>query len=446
MLNGYALILYFERYGRKFQLKLAEMREIQWFSIYEIEKHQNEKLRELIKYAYENVPYYNRLMRDLKLHPSDFKTKSDLIKLPVLDKENIRRHFHDLITRDRKFRWFRYGHTSGTTGSPLEIIWDIRTCVVHHAAYWRQKEWAGIKYGDKIAFIQGQPVVPLSQTKPPFWRLDRIHNHLYLSSFHLKLENLPYYFRELEKFKPKVIEGYPSTVYILARYLIENGLLFPLKAVFTSSEPLLPIQRETIEKAFCCKVFDFYGMAERVVFATECEHHNGLHLNLDYSIVEITDEDGYPVPSGRTGRIVATSLHNYAMPLIRYKTSDITSARKEGCPCGRGFPLIDSVTTKDEDIIVTPDGRFISPSILTHPFKPIHNILESQIIQEDMKTIVVKIVKRPHYTEKDTQRLISGLKERLGAEVEVNIEFVDQIPRTSSGKFRWVVSKVPLKL
>jgi len=444
-LNTYAIVLHLERYGKKFNKKFAEMDKTQWYSHSELEEYQNEKLRHLIKHAYDNIPYYRRIMQVRNLTPQDIKTTSDMVKLPTLTRDDIRQNFEDLLAVNYRRSLLRLGHTSGTTGSPLEFYWDISTCVVHHVADWRQKKWAGLEYGEKFASIQGRTIVPISQIKPPFWRMNWLHNQLFLSSFHLKSEDLPYYFDKLDRFKPKAIEGYPSTLYILARYLDDNNISFPIESVLTSSETLFPIQREVIERAFDCKVFDFYGMAERVVYASECEQHEGHHLNMDYGITEILNENDEPVPKGKTGRIVATGLYNYAMPLIRYKTSDVTSIRDKRCPCGREFPLMDDVTTKDEDIVVTPGGKLISPSVLTHPFKPMHNIEESQIIQEEKDQLLVKIVKRPQYTEKDTDQLISAMQHRLGKEMKISIEFVDSIPRTKSGKFRWVISKMPLE-
>ncbi len=105
---------------------------------------------------------------------------------------------------------------------------------------------------------------------------------------------------------------------------------------------------------------------------------------------------------------------------------------------------MEDVTTKAEDIVTTPDGRYISSSILTHPFKPMHNVAESQIIQEDREHLVIKLITLPSYSEKDTQYLMDEFRKRLGDDMKIKIEFVDSIPRTASGKFRWVISKVPL--
>src|SRR5262245_42075897 len=300
-LNVKALELYIERYGRKFWRLFDEFEKNQWLSSAEIENYQNERLRELIQHANDYVPYYNELLNIRRLKPSDIKSKNDLYKLPVLTRADIKNNASRLLSTKYPQLLLRRGHTSGTTCSPLDFHYDIRTCVVHHVADWRQKSWAGLKYGERYASLQGRVIVPIKQQHPPFWRQNYINNQLFLSSFHLTEKNLPYYFDKLAHDGTKFIEGYPSTIFILASYLAARGETFPLKSVLTSSETLFDYQRETIERAFACKVFDFYGMAERVVFATECDRHLGHHLNLDYGITEFVDANGNPKLPGQLG-------------------------------------------------------------------------------------------------------------------------------------------------
>lgn len=441
-LNAKAIELYFERYGKKFWILFEEFEKNQWYSLSDLTEYQNEKLRALIKHAYHTVPYYTELMKKLNLHPDDIKTVNDLYKLPLLTKQDIKNNFNKLISLKFNKHFLRHGHTSGTTGSPLDLVYDIQTCVVHHVADWRQKNWAGLKYGGPFASVQGRLIVPIKQSSPPFWRKNHINNQLFMSSFHLREDTIPYYFNKIKMDGIKYIEGYPSTIYILAMYLNKRNQTFPLNAVLTSSETLYEFQRASIEKAFCCKVFDYYGMAERAVFATECEYHQGNHLNMDYGITEFVNNQNEIVSEGEFGRIVATSLHNWAMPLIRYQTNDSSSCDYSTCQCGRGFPLMKNVTTKDESIVTLPDGRLISPSVLTHPFKPMVNILESQIIQENKNEFIIKIVKNEKYSQTDEDKLLSAFKERLGKDLIFKFEYVDEIPRTKNGKLKWVISKI----
>lgn len=442
ILNGYALKIHRERYGRDFMKACHELSRTQYFGKQEIENYQNALIKKLIAHSYESVPFYREQFQSRGLRPKDVETVDDLKKLPILTKEMVKKNTMRLISTRHRRRNLVRGHTSGTTGSPLDVCWDKNTCVYTNAVDWRQKNWAGVRYRDRIALVLGRTVVPVAETRPPFWRMNFLHNQLWLSAFHMNDANLIHYIAKLERFRPAALEGYPSTMYILARYLTSKGRMIPMKAVFTSSETLYPVQRECIESAFNCRVFDFYGLAERVVFASECEVHSGHHLNFEYGVTEIVDKEGNRVPDGTPGFVVSTGLRNYGMPLIRYRTSDRSSIIQGDCSCGRSMPRIEDVTTKAEDIIVRPDGRLISPSVLTHPFKPMHNLEKSQVIQEDLHNIVIKIVRGPGYREADTVALLASFRERVGGDITVRVEYVDDIPSTAAGKYRWVISHV----
>lgn len=445
-LNAYAIRVHMERYGDKYRRVWNELVKTQDFSEDRIAEYQNTRLREIVKHAYRTVPYYRDLFDSHGLRPEDIQSTEDIHKIPVLTREDVRAQSGRLVSQEARRRGLVPGHTSGTTGSPLHFFWDINTCVYTNVVDWRQKTWAGVNYGDRIAVLLGRTIVPRDSDKPPYWRMNYLHNQLWLSSFHLREDNLKYYVNKLKAYRPAAVEGYPSTVYILARYLLGRNMTLPVKAVFTSSEPLYPMHRSVIEAAFECKVFDFYGLAERVLFATECDRHDGRHVNFEYGLVEIVDGNDRPVPAGRQGFVVGTSLQNFGMPFIRYRTNDISAIKRARCDCGRAMPLMDGVTTKAEDIVVTPDGTMISPSVLTHPFKPIDTVAKSQILQESPHELVLRVVPRPGYTDRDTARLLEGFRQRIGPEMRVRVELVEDIPRTAAGKFRWVISKVPLPL
>lgn len=445
-LNAFAFKLHRQRFGESFRETMAFLDKSQWFSEEELVEYQNRRLQNLVKHAYDTVPFYRRRMDECSLKPADIRTREDLRRFPVLTRDDVRHNWKDMISKAYRRSDLVLGHTSGTTGSPLEFFWDKELCVFNNAVDWRQKKWAGLTLGEPYAVLLGRVVVPIHWRKPPFWRTNHIQNQLWMSVFHMSGENLGLYVDKLRKFRPKLIEGYPSSVYILARYLKSIKEDLPLTAVLTSSETLFDFQKEVIEEVFSCRIFDFYGMAERVIFASECEHHEGKHINSEYGITEILDNGRNPVGKQQIGRLVGTSLHNYGMPFIRYETSDVSAFLEEKCSCGRNLPLMKDVTTKAEDIVVTRDGRLVSPSALTHPFKPLHGVEMSQIVQDDVDRILVKIVKGRDFDNSQVEGLLKSLKERLGEETNVEIEFVESIPKTAAGKYRWVVSRVPLPL
>ena len=167
---------------------------------------------------------------------------------------------------------------------------------------------------------------------------------------------------------------------------------------------------------------------------------------MEYGLVEVTNERGQPLPRGQVGRLVGTTLHNRAMPLLRYATNDMTALRPGACSCGRSLELMEDVTTKAEDVLTLKDGRLISPSVLTHPFKPLDCIDGSQIVQTAPDAVTVRLIPGERYTEAMTQHLKTELQARLGSDVRIDIVFVDALETSANGKFKWVISRVPLGL
>ena len=410
-----------------------------------LEELQARLLRVVISRAARDVPYYRRIFEDRGIDPDSVRTPGDLTRLPVLTKETVRARKEELISETYPRRRLLYGHTSGSTGASLTLYWDHNVDVAWNAALWRHREWAGVPFGVPYASLLGQVVVPPTRTRPPFWRRNRPWNQTFFSTFHLREENLDAYVEELVRGGAQALEAYPSTAFVLAQHLEQRNRTLPLRAVFTSTETLLDTQRELIEERFACRVFDYYSAAERVIFAGECEAHRGLHLFDDVGVTEVLDDDDRPVPAGQPGRLVVTGLHNYAMPFIRYEIGDVSGISQEPCSCGRALPLLLRVATKSEDILVLPDGRYVAPAILTHPFKPVKSVRASQIIQETPDLVRVLLVTRADYGPRDEAQLRASLVERLGADVTLRFEHVDEIPRGPRGKLRWVISKVPLR-
>lgn len=447
LLTGFGMALERERYGGRFREYRDMLSRTEWYSRTDLEAYQDERLRDVVRHAYDTVPYYRRRFDEQKLRPGDVRGRADLPKLPVLTRDDIRRHFDELRSTAVPARAMRKGHTSGTTGTPLTVGYDRETVWMTYAVFDRHYRWADCRFGrngSRVAVARGNVIVPLRQRKPPFWRRNRSQNQLLLSAFHLSKGNLPAYVEALARFQPDVIDGYPSTLYVLAKFLQTNGMTFPVKAAVTSSETLYDFQREVIEERFACRVFDYYALAERVLFSGECDRHQGHHLAMEYGVAETVDSSSLPVPDGSVGRLVGTTLHNAAMPLIRYVTSDMSAIRPGACPCGRGLEVMDDVTTKAEDLLTLKDGRLISPSVLTHPFKPLDCIEGSQIVQTEPDRMVVRLVPGSGYTDTLGQHLVKELKGRLGQDMQIDLELVQELEQTSRGKFKWVTSRVPI--
>jgi len=430
----------FQKYGREFRSCWELVQRSQWYSAAELHELQAERLRALIAHAYATVPYYRSVFEQRRLRPDDVRGPADLEKLPILTKDDVRDHFDELIsTRSSRLRGHMVG-TSGTPGTPLHVLLDRRREAMETALGLRQLGWAGFRRGEKKAVFRGLEIPNAKHGDSFYCRFDRRENALHFSSAHISARTLPGVIEALRHFRPALVWGYPSTVHTVASYLRSRGepAGLNLKAISLSSEPLYDWQRRDVEEAFETRVFDWYGLSEGVISFCECEYHDGYHVNAESGILEFLPT---PDVSGIT-EIVGTGLDNYLMPLIRYRTGDIGGPLEKICRCGRGLPLVAQVQTKKDDIVVTPDGRWISPSVLTFPFKSIHGIEKSQLVQRGLDELVVRLAVRDGYSQDQEKALMSGLQARLGPEVKITVDYVDDIPRTTAGKYRWVVSEV----
>ncbi|MFH1147723.1 MAG: hypothetical protein V1736_08450 [Pseudomonadota bacterium] len=432
-----------QRYGAYFRRYLEFLYQSQWFDKEKLQELQNAKLRGLIDYAYENVSYYRQLFDKERLKPADVRTARELVRIPILERETVRKHWKELLSKTFPHNQMVVHKSSGTSGRPVKV-YVSRDCVEREYAYWwLHFSWAGIPFGAKTATCAGHPVVPVDQQKPPFWRYNVAENQIIFSSRHLSTGNLPFYAEAIRKFNSVMMHGYPSSIYLIARYLLREKIkgIRP-RAVFTSSETLMDFQREAISEAFGCKVFSLYGNAERVVHANECEM-GGMHIQPVHGVMEFLNEAGQPVAEGEEGFVVATGFDNRAMPLIRYRVGDMGVPVSGACKCGRSHPLIDRVVGRIENYIITPDGKYQGRLVggLDYIFQDHRNVIEAQLIQEELDLVRIRIARDQGFTNGDAQQIISTLRARLGTSMRFRVEYVPLISDGKS-KFKFVINKL----
>lgn len=321
--------------------------------------------------------------------------------------------------------------TSGSTGQPLTIIQDLGTSIKEEAFVYRQLRWAGYTFGDRRAWIRGDIVCDTTPHDGFFGCRDWWSNTLMLSSYHISAKTAQNYMDALAKFDPVLIQAYPSSIHALASWMIANNKHYAgpsLRAIMTSSETLEETSKDCIEKAFGCKVYDWYGQAERVAAIGTCEHGRH-HILTDYGQVELLPENG------SLFEIVGTSYNNNAMLLSRYRTGDLVSLCDKSCPCGRVFPTVKAIIGRRDKSITLSDGRQIGR--LDHLFKNMDAIIEGQVVYCGENNFILRIVTGPNWRAKDSDMLIQRLHERVGG-VTASIEIVNSIPRGANGKFEFI--------
>ncbi|MHA1410283.1 MAG: phenylacetate--CoA ligase family protein [Candidatus Odinarchaeia archaeon] len=434
--EAYSKVPFPYRFGLTFTRFYLWLMKTQWLKTEEIEKIKNKQLRKIIRHAYHNVPYYHKIFKERQLTPDDIKTKEDLKLLPILTKDDVRKKFRELIAKNAEnFKPF-ICESGGTTGKPLKFLRDKPSSTLHECAVWRYRNYSGFKFGERWVVMR-YPTFTESHLDVPY---DIKRHTMYLSSFHMRYNNIERYLKIIEKFKPKAIWGFPSTLYVMAKFIENTNIKFnvKLKAVFTSSETLFKHFRELIENSFQTRIYDWYGSNEGIISAGQCENGN-YHINED-GIIEIIDFNGEVCGEEEEGKVVGTSLWNYAMPLIRYELGDIASISHEKCKCGRGLPTLKVISGRLDDIIITKDERLVGR--LDEAFHYSTGIRESQIIQNEIGKILIKIVKDINFSDKDIKLLDVELRKRLGEDMDISYEITDEIPKTRRGKYRFVISTI----
>jgi len=418
--NLTSAVTFRQKYGRVFHESLARLAANEEKSLDQLQHEQQQAVKQLLRYAVEHVPYY----REHRFSPDD------LAEWPVLEKSTVAAAPEKFISDEFSSRRLAMLQTSGTTGTPLTMRFTNECHQTEMAFRWRHKAWGGVPFLSRSAYLSGHPVVPAEQTRPPFWRVDRIERRLLCSSYHFTAENLPHYADALAGFAPDFLHGYPSSLFVLAQHLLERGdhSVRP-RVVFTGSETLLEFQRAAVERAFGAKVFNWYGNTEMTGNIVECAY-GSLHYRTDYGLLELQEGN----------EILATGFLNRAMPLIRYRTGDVATARAGTCECGCAFPLIERVEGRVEDYIRTPDGRTVGR--LDHIFKGVEHVREAQIVQEQINELHLRIVRIDGFGPHDEQTILANARERLGPSILLRCEYVEAIERTTAGKFRFVVTEV----
>jgi phenylacetate-CoA ligase len=205
----------------------------------------------------------------------------------------------------------------------------------------------------------------------------------------------------------------------------------------------MPHERSAIENIFGLQVIDRYGCEEISLIASECEHHEGMHINIEHIFIEFIKSDGSHAKPGEEGTIVVTDLLNRAMPFIRYSVDDIGVPTDRRCSCGRGLPLMEKVIGRIADFLVRKDGSLVAGvSLIERTLTAIPGIKQMQIIQKAIDDIVVKIVKEESFGENSERKLEHELKKVLGNSANICIVFVKKVSQEKSGKYRFSISRV----
>jgi phenylacetate-CoA ligase len=422
----------FRKYERLEKLSLVENRTRQW-----------EALQRLLLYSYENCSFYRRWFEEAGIHPSSIQSTLDLQKLPVLTRNDIAHRLDELQSRGYKRSLLLQAATGGTTDTPVPILRSPSSVYEKAAVQLRFNAWAGFLPGDKVFYLWG---ARQDYSENPSWRWRLFDRHLmrrvWAPTSILNPQVLESHRRLLNELRPSVVYAYPTPLTLFCEYLKESGLPFhrPASTICTA-EPLFPEQRVIIEEVLRCRVFEHYGSREFGMIAGECEQHKGMHLNPAGAYLEFL-----PVESSETPglhEMLVTDLLNYGMPLIRYRVNDCVLTGPEECGCERGYPLIRQIIGRTGDVFQLPNGdRIPGVAFTNRVLKVCPGLAKTQIIQESLTEFRIRYVPGRGFSVGDLDMLRANLRRFVPEELRWTFEEVREIPRESSGKTRFCISRL----
>jgi phenylacetate-CoA ligase len=399
-----------------------------------------ERLRAILVHAGTSVPWYERVFAAHGFEPASVRGPEDLRRLPILERDDLRRAWQDFQSRAVRDVDAIFTSTSGTTGAGLRV----RATPEAYARTWAQQlrhwRWGGVPAGTWRITLFGAEVVSRRADDGGLWVYNVPERQILLSAYHLEPRRAESYRARLER-TPLPVEGFPSVLRDLAHVIGPARPGRPrARVVFTTGEALTAEARAEIEAAFGARVLDEYGQDEKVGFVLECPAGT-YHQVTEYGVLEVVDDDGASLPPGREGHLVWTGLVNAAMPLVRYRIGDegAVVALDRPCPCGVRYPGVAPTLTRTGDSLRLAGGRRVSPRLLNQLLKECRSFAAAQFVQEGPAAVTILAEPAGEGAAAEVASLARRLEAQFGGAVRFESRLVDAIARDPSAKRRLVV-------
>jgi phenylacetate-CoA ligase len=427
------------RLGKAYASFLALSRRFENASPDEIAAWQFEQVRDMVRHAAATCPWYTRSFRDAGFEPASMRSLEDLVRLPLLDKRTLQEHLPDLVSTAYPESARMYITTGGSTGVPVGFYLHKGVSRPKEQAY-LETQWmrGGYFAGARLAVIRGQVTSPRAAGRIAYH--DATRDWLMLSSYHLTAERVPDYIEALERFRPNLIHAYPSAALLLARHLEASGRRWtlPLRGLLCGSEQMSLQQKRMVERVFGCRVYRWYGHAERVVLAGEGRTTDLFYFFPTYGYVEF----GAPDEQGLC-EVIGTSFHNRVMPLIRYRTGDYVKLADPASPREFPWPAAESFLGREQEFLVSATGRRISLTAFNMHDGIFDGLYAVQFFQDSPGRAEFRYSPGPSFQAQQIPRMAARIREKLGDDFVVELRQVAEVEKTARGKHRWLVSRLP---
>ncbi len=395
-----------------------------------LEEYQKNRLQKLLNYAAQYVPYWREV--NLASKVKEGNAYSMLINIPILNKPIIREQGEKIWSE--KESEYIVATTGGTTGNPLTIRRDYKCDAISKAALWRARYNWGVRPSDRAIYLKAFGGGTLKGKLKM-----RLANKRVGEAFPSSDEDVRIITRMMHDFKPVAMEGYATGLLeSINRSQFKED--FKINVVVSTGEMLYPHQRKELEDRYSARVYTYYGSNEIGSIAFECEYHQ-LHICEEHVLVETLNEHDQPVIN-EPGRIVVTDLDNLAMPFIRYELGDVAVISDETCKCRRSTRLISELAGRSQDYLSGSNGTRLQATQLVAYLKDLTKVGQLQFIQTGEDQISIQYDGKSAGAGKEIEMIINHIHKRLGNQVGVITEAVDEIAKTSRGKQPLVLRKI----
>lgn len=404
-------------------------------------------LLQLLDHASRHVPFYQKRFAESGFNLNSVKDFDDLKRLPILTKKDIQEHRENLISRFFDRSDLVENRTGGSTGSPLIFYHHQDRLDSRQAATLRHNRWAGYRIGSKVAILWGhQHDLSLYRSTKARLRNLLIDRQLICDSGSFSEETLSRFTRDFRRFRPQIIVAYANSLALVVDFCQSNNIKLPRpNGIITTAEVLTPENRIKIEGYFDSRIFDRYGSRETSIIASECDAHDGLHINAENLFLEFV-EDGRDVKPGEVGEILVTDLGNLAFPFIRYQIGDRGSPATGSCKCGRTLPKMQMVAGRTTDFLIAPDGRHVSGAALTiYLAARIPGVRQAQIVQRERSRLTFNLVVDQSFNDQSLALIREKVTSFFGSEMLFTPNYVETIPAEPSGKYRFSICELDSK-
>lgn len=389
---------------------------------------QQRELADIVNFAASHTPYYSET-----LTPFLQRGTFDPDALPILRKDDVIHRRDELLADTVDRSQVKTGHTGGSTGKPLAFYYDDAKHELMRAGMMRSYRLSGWQPGQKILNFWGarQDVVPGGVFGAQLG--DVIAAEHTIAAFEYTEAQLVEWARFIQSYRPVLLQGYASVLSEVARVAIANKLPMPktLIGVYSTAEVLTYSQRQRMQQAFGCKVFNQYGSREIPNIACECRLGN-MHVFTDMVYLESVQQEG-------ENRLLVSSLTNRLMPMIRYAIGDSGRLLDGKCDCGLPFPLMEMDMCRQNDLIRTRNGKTIHPSWFNRLLYGQTQIRQYQWVQHDLDRLTLNLVATHPLSDATLASLKSSIREDVDVQMVLEVNYFDAIPRTVSGKHRFVI-------